>query len=328
MLVNKKKDTNKNEDNNDVVISNDGKKVNNNIKSDDKKIFKQLVNDETKEIIDEKISNKNISSDKSDKDIENKDIENKDIEDKEINEAKVKDKDIVNIGGKVKIINDNKETMDNISVIDITYDVTNNKFIFPDGKSFTTYQLLKNIVLVPTFLESIENDKSKPVIEQFIWNDSKIVQSDFYNNIVISMYLFKSVYKFINTKLQNEISKFDICLQKTIRNKLKKFEFMLLDSISKHISIEKIRSNTSDIEKCQLNKYSNDINKHILLLLKSIVDDISNDYDELKSDIVQLSAIELNLFKKIDELTRIIKEQNEKINMVVNDIDPISSDKF
>lgn len=225
----------------------------------------------------------------------------------------------------------------------VNFDDTKYKFTlynYPDLYigSFDVFQLMKYINQnTPKYLENVELDMSYIVIEKYICKidiDTNLItlqnhiESQFMSDIDLLLKLYKCVNEFIINHFEAELKISDCTPEecKMIAMCIKQFIFMLLCHSLKIIAkiTEMINSNPEKQQmRLKLMEYSiaiiNKINTFMKIEFKKKIDEIHKLFDLSN----KLTSIKSSLIQKIDKLNFNIVSQNNKLDLLLREINKI-----
>lgn len=198
--------------------------------------------------------------------------------------------------------------------------------------SFTCLQIIKYLTenISHNFLNNIEAESSYILIETYVCkikiidDDIKLelinhIQSPFMSNLDMLLKLYKGINQYELTKLNIELQKQEITIQqrKQIKYIINEFIYLLLNNCLKliaHIS-DIIKKNDEQIElRSLLLKHSVALVYKITSIIKENQDNKINEIKSLQDDLVKVGEIKLQMFDKINNIEKIIQQQNKQIN--------------
>lgn len=209
---------------------------------------------------------------------------------------------------------------------------------------FTNVQLIKYLTskINSAFLNDISISSCSNVIELYVCNIYEIddnikinlhdhIKSPFMGNIEMMMKLYKEISIFDNKNLLSELDKLpthDIKERKRITAVIKQFSYLLLNHMLKLIAtISDAIKNDYDKKnlKEMLLKYSAAVVYKLSNFMKHEIEIKIDDYKIVQNDLVRLSKIKLEMYKKIDDLQKSVKLQEQQINLLMTHANVINN---
>ena len=226
--------------------------------------------------------------------------------------------------------------IDQPDLIMVSHDKSKKKYIFHSKSPIGYFKISQLIKYIGTakhesFMNDIDMDVSKDVIETFIikidqnsdspnQNNIEIInylQSPFTGNIEMLMKLLNDLKDFEKNELNHHLNKIqDVKIQKKIICFIKYFIFILLNHMIKLISsiTNHIKNDSSKQKlKNQLHTNSCIIMQHINNYILDQIDHQYNLITTLKNNIHDIAKVKISLNNKIESGLTIIKSQNLKI---------------
>lgn len=163
-------------------------------------------------------------------------------------------------------------------------------------------------------------------------DETKIVllsykESPFMGNVEMLMKLYKGICNFENSKLQSELDKIAQNISHKIIGLIKQLCYLLLSYTLKLIAIitDTIKNDTTKKElKEMLLKYSVVCVYNMNNFMKSKIEEKIIDLEKLQSDLVRMGKVKIEMYKKIDELSKSVTTQNNKLNEISQTIDQLN----
>ena len=231
--------------------------------------------------------------------------------------------------------------MDNVlepNSIIVSYDTKLEKFtLFNKSRQLigeiTAEGLIKHIAqsLSLTFLENVVLTQVYSIYIckiAIIGNEIKITllnhnESPFMGNVEMLMKLYKIIHKFESEKLYDELQKTKEKNGNKIIAIIKQLSYLLLNYTLKLIAVisDAIKNDDSKkVLKDMLLKYSVVCVYNMTNFMKSKIEEKISDFNQIQSDVVRMGKIKLEMYKKIDELTKSVNAQTAQLSSITKKI--------
>jgi hypothetical protein len=181
-----------------------------------------------------------------------------------------------------------------------------------------------NSNLVGKYICSITVDQREIKIEMLSHAESPLM-----GDVEKLMKIYKALHKFEKESLENELCKIPSDgTKKKISGLIEQFKYLFLSHILKLIATisDAIKNDNSKKElKEMLLKYSVACSYNMSNFMKNKIEEKIIDIEILKSDVIRMGNVKIEMYKKVDELTKSVIKQNIQIQDITKKLDSVQS---